>query len=455
MNIPFSKVSIGEEEIEAVARTYRSGWMAPGPETKAFEEEFGRYIGEWTDDNLAQSVPYCIFTGSCTAALKMAYNILKELGYTGIAYPSNTFVATYSAAAELGMDIYAYGGYDSSKWQNQLSFVHNAGKSLKMDSTAIEGSSVPSYVIEQAERELEYLQKLKLKKENVGEWTHSLDQRNSFIANNPTTEYPTDGLKDSLVKPENANTVNQQSVLSGQVQTIPTEKNGNTGSNYADVATTSTTLDSIAKVNMHFGGIQDVTPCIIEDSAHRIEKNDPLIGLIRCYSFYVTKNMTVGGQGGMFVTYNRAIYERALIYWKDGLTTSTADRMSGKVTDYTVQALVSGYDADEPRAAFGRVQLKKLPEFTNKRNIIRDRYNQAFNQEWSGNHIFPYFVNNVSEIKPFREYLRMKGIAASYHYPGTGWLGVSLPIFPSLTEDEQQYIIDAVINYKTNYLHTA
>ena len=66
--IPFSKVTIGEEEIEAVSRVMRSGWLAAGPETKAFEEEFAAYVG----------VKYAIFTNSCTSALKNAYKWLMH-----------------------------------------------------------------------------------------------------------------------------------------------------------------------------------------------------------------------------------------------------------------------------------------------------------------------------------------------------------------------------------------
>ncbi|MCB1996881.1 MAG: DegT/DnrJ/EryC1/StrS family aminotransferase, partial [Rhodoferax sp.] len=43
--IPFARPDIGEAEIEAVARTLRSGWVTTGPETKAFESEFAAYLG--------------------------------------------------------------------------------------------------------------------------------------------------------------------------------------------------------------------------------------------------------------------------------------------------------------------------------------------------------------------------------------------------------------------------
>lgn len=200
------------------------------------------------------------------------------------------------------------------------------------------------------------------------------------------------------------------------------------------------------RVNMHYGGVKDETPCLIEDSAHRIEPNDPLVGKIRCYSFYATKNMTTGS-GGMFVTNDKDIYERARLYWRDGLSSSTNERLSGKSYDYTVQDMAGGYDGNDIAAAMGRVQLRKLPEFTAKRNEIRDHYNQAFGQEWGGNHLYPYFTGGEKEAHTLIGYLKEKGIGAGYHYPGTGWNGVSLPLYPLLTDEEVDYIINTVKSY--------
>lgn len=195
-------------------------------------------------------------------------------------------------------------------------------------------------------------------------------------------------------------------------------------------------------VSMHYGGVRSEDPCWLEDSAHRIEPKDPLVGKIRIHSFYVTKNMTTVC-GGMFVTNDKEIYEKARLYWRDGLTSSTADRVQGG-RDYEVSAMAGGYDGNDVFAAIGRVQLRRLPSFTARRNEITARYNKAFGQTWSGNHLYPYFVNSEEEIRPFRDYLREKGIATGYHYPGTGWLGVSLPIYPHMTDEEVEYIIKTI-----------
>lgn len=331
MTIPFSKPCLDGEEANAAACVIRSGWLAAGKETEAFEQEFADYVG----------VKYAIFTNSCTSALKMAYKWVREANLSSreniVVYPKNTFCATYSAADEVGLKI-----MDRDHFV-ELGKVHRCN-----------------------------------------------------------CEFCEDGIEASL----------------------------DMNSNYY-------------LVNVHYGGVKDKTPCLIEDSAHRIEPNDPLIGKIRCYSFYATKNMTTGS-GGMFVTNDKEIYERARLYWKDGLSSSTHERQTGKSWDYRVEAMAGGYDGNDIAAAIGRVQLRKLPELTRRRNQIRDRYNDAFAQSWEGNHLYPYFVDSTEQVGQLIEFLKERGIGSGYHYPNTGWLGVSLPIYPDLTDDQQQTVIDTV-----------
>lgn len=200
--------------------------------------------------------------------------------------------------------------------------------------------------------------------------------------------------------------------------------------------------NEILKVNVHYGGIKEKGKCDLEDSAHRIEPNDPLTGKIRIYSFYVTKNMTTGS-GGMLITNDKNIYERCRLFWRDGLISSTLDRNLGNVF-YQVKVMSGGYDGNDLQAAIGRVQLKKLPKFNKRRNEIVEQYNEAFGINWKGNHLYPYKLENIKEVKGFIEFMKEKGINCSYHYPGNIWTSVSLPLYPSLTKKEVNYIIKCI-----------
>lgn len=208
--------------------------------------------------------------------------------------------------------------------------------------------------------------------------------------------------------------------------------------------------ESTMRVATHYGGILwDINrgAINIEDSAHRIEPNDILVSQIRCYSFHEGKNMACGfrSSGGMFVTKDKEIYEWAKLQLNDG-------RIGGTEAGYKVVAMAGGYEGDPIAATIGRVQLTKLPAFDERRIEIRNMYNQAFNADWQGTHLYPYFVKNTEQIKDLRIKLSEKGIETSYHYPnidGTyrkDWLAVSLPIYPLLTNDEVEYIINAVLS---------
>ena len=43
--LPFARPDIGEEEIQAVAETMRSGWLTTGPNSATFETEFADFLG--------------------------------------------------------------------------------------------------------------------------------------------------------------------------------------------------------------------------------------------------------------------------------------------------------------------------------------------------------------------------------------------------------------------------
>ncbi len=94
-DIPFARPALGEEEIEAVSRVLRSGWLTTGRETLAFEEEFGRYV----------SAPYALAVSSATAGLHLVLEATGTGAGDTVIVPSLTFAATAEVVRYLGAEV--------------------------------------------------------------------------------------------------------------------------------------------------------------------------------------------------------------------------------------------------------------------------------------------------------------------------------------------------------------
>lgn len=85
--IALARPSFGPEEEEAVAEVLRSGWVAQGPTTEAFEAEFARDV----------KVSHAIATSSATTALHLAVLAANVGPGDEVILPSYTFPATANA----------------------------------------------------------------------------------------------------------------------------------------------------------------------------------------------------------------------------------------------------------------------------------------------------------------------------------------------------------------------
>src|SRR5580765_5659854 len=90
--IPFHRPSIGEEEINEVTDTLRSGWLTTGPRTARFEREFGAHIG----------APCAVAVNSATAALHLALAGLEIGPGDEVITTPMTFCATVQAILHAG-----------------------------------------------------------------------------------------------------------------------------------------------------------------------------------------------------------------------------------------------------------------------------------------------------------------------------------------------------------------
>ncbi len=90
--LPFGKPDFGDEEIAAVTRVLRSGWVGMGPETLAFEQELAAALG----------VPHVVTVNSCTSALFLSLVAAGVGPGDEVIVPSLTWCATANAAKYLG-----------------------------------------------------------------------------------------------------------------------------------------------------------------------------------------------------------------------------------------------------------------------------------------------------------------------------------------------------------------
>lgn len=90
--VPLFDLRLREVDIEAVARTLRSGWLTMGPRTRAFEEAFAEVVG----------ARHAVAVSSCTAALHLAYLAAGVGPGDEVVVPSYTFVATAAAVLHCG-----------------------------------------------------------------------------------------------------------------------------------------------------------------------------------------------------------------------------------------------------------------------------------------------------------------------------------------------------------------
>ncbi len=90
--IPIARPLLGEEEAEAAARVVRSGMLASGPETAAFESEFAAFVG----------VGHAIAVSNGTTALHAALLGAGIGPGDEVIVPSFTFIATATAVSMCG-----------------------------------------------------------------------------------------------------------------------------------------------------------------------------------------------------------------------------------------------------------------------------------------------------------------------------------------------------------------
>jgi len=191
------------------------------------------------------------------------------------------------------------------------------------------------------------------------------------------------------------------------------------------------------------------------------------IGDIGCFSFYPTKNMTVGGDGGMITTNDEDLAKLIAKY-----------RDCGRISRYVHD--VVGYTSrlNSANAAFGLVQLKHLDEWNEKRRGVAKLYDKHLADikelrlpPKGSKDIVPVFHLYAARAKKrdeLAEYHNKNGIEALVHYPVPIHLQpvykglyhykegdypvsetlasemISLPMFPGMREEEVTIVADGI-----------
>lgn len=197
------------------------------------------------------------------------------------------------------------------------------------------------------------------------------------------------------------------------------------------------------------------------------------------FSFHPVKHIATG-EGGMVTTADPKLYDKLCLYRTHGITKDPAllDHSDGGWY-YEMIDLGFNYRLTDIQAALGVSQLSRAEQGLARRREIARRYDEAFaDVDWittpwrAGDieHAFHLYVIQVPDRKKVYDYLHEHGILAQVHYAPLhlmpyyrqfGWTDgslpvveeyyrhcLSLPMYPTLTDEEQQYVIDTLKNYK-------
>ncbi len=387
--IPYGRQHITEEDIQAVVEALKSDYLTQGPRIKAFEEAFAEYVG----------AKYAVAVANGTAALHLnALALGVKPGHKVITTPI-TFAASANCVRYCGGEV-VFADIDPVTYLLDL----NAVRAL------LEASPMGTY----------------------------------------------QGI-------------------------IP-----------VDFAGRAVNLEAFRKLADEFG-------CwIIEDSCHSpggyfIDSN----GKSQCcgngnfadlaiFSFHPVKHIA-SGEGGMITTNNQELYFNLMTLRTHGIVKNDTQytnsiEFAGGENSYPgwymeMQSLGYNYRLTDFQAALGLSQLKRADEGLLRRKAIAKRYCEAFNgqsfvQGQSGvveGHAYHLYIIEVENRLGLYNHLREKQIFAQIHYIPThlmpyyrqfGWKEgdmpnaeqyykhcLSLPMYPSLTDDELDYVIMNIFAY--------
>lgn len=227
---------------------------------------------------------------------------------------------------------------------------------------------------------------------------------------------------------------------------------------------------------------------VMEDAAHALPTtcNGQMIGTLdsdaAVFSFYANKTITTG-EGGMLVTRDSKIAQRARVMRLHGINRDAFDRFTSEVPSWFYEVVAPGfkYNMTDLAAALGISQLKKANSFQQKRAKIAAMYDEGLSSlpiilpprpavgdlhSW---HLYVIQLRDIVGVSRdlFIERMFEQGIGCSVHYIPLHlhpyWRDsyslkpemfpvsqrvyertVSLPLYSRMTETEVSRVIAAV-----------
>ena len=195
------------------------------------------------------------------------------------------------------------------------------------------------------------------------------------------------------------------------------------------------------------------------------------------FSFHPVKHIACG-EGGMVTTNDKSLYDKLILLRSHGITKDLSllsENPGGWY--YEMQLLGYNYRLTDFQAALGLSQLQRAVEELERRKQIATRYYEAFENKLyilhqSGvqeGHAYHLYIIQVENRKGLYDYLKTKNIFCQVHYipvhtlPYYQSLGfqkgtmpeaeayysscLSIPMYPTLTENEQKYVINSIIEF--------
>jgi dTDP-4-amino-4,6-dideoxygalactose transaminase len=227
---------------------------------------------------------------------------------------------------------------------------------------------------------------------------------------------------------------------------------------------------------------------IIEDACHapgayftdsigrRILCGSGIYSNLSCFSFHPVKHIACG-EGGMITTNDEALYKKLIQLRTHGISRENMPEEKG-AWFHEMQILGYNYRLPDLNCALGISQLAKADKGLARRHEIAANYTNAFSgisqikiqkQPHEFSNAWHLFIIEVEKRKELYDFLKTKNIYSQVHYipvhlhpyyQSLGWKAgdfpvaekyysqcLTLPLYPALTDEEQQYVINSVLEF--------